>query len=122
MAEKPEGCSGNCSGCSSSCEERDLHVKLNQFSSVKKVIGVVSGKGGVGKSLVTSMLATAMQTTGNQTAILDADVTGPSVPKSFGLEGMAKSDETGLIPMETKTGIKVMSINLLLEDAEKPVI
>lgn len=116
------GCSGDCSSCSSSCEKKDLHVPCNEYSKVKKVIGVVSGKGGVGKSLVTSMLTTAMQVKGNACGILDADVTGPSIPKAFGLKGPAMQNEMGLLPAETKTGIKVMSINLLLEKEDQPVV
>ena len=116
------GCSGDCSSCSSSCEKKDLHVPCNEYSNVKKVIGVVSGKGGVGKSLVTSMLTTAMQVKGNACGILDADVTGPSIPKAFGLKGPAMQNEMGLLPAETKTGIKVMSINLLLEKEDQPVV
>ena len=116
------GCSGDCSSCSSSCEKKDLHVPCNEYSNVKKVIGVVSGKGGVGKSLVTSMLTTAMQIKGNACGILDADITGPSIPKAFGVKGPAMQNEMGLIPAETKTGIKVMSINLLLEKEDQPVV
>ena len=116
------GCSGDCSSCSSSCEKKDLHVPCNEYSNVKKVIGVVSGKGGVGKSLVTSMLTTAMQVKGNACGILDADITGPSIPKAFGVKGPATQNEMGLIPAETKTGIKVMSINLLLEKEDQPVV
>ena len=88
-----EGCTHDCSTCSSKCSEKDLRVPCGQFSNVKKVIGVVSGKGGVGKSLVTSLLASAMQARGHATAIMDADVTGPSIPKSFGLHGNAVGDE-----------------------------
>ena len=120
------GCSGNCSSCSSNCdskkEAQDLRIPCGPFSNVKKVIGVVSGKGGVGKSLVTSMLASAMQARGNACAVLDADITGPSIPKSFGIKARAKADESGLLPEESKTGIKVMSINLLLENEESPVV
>ncbi len=118
-------CSGDCSNCkSASCGEKkeDLRIPSGEFSSVKKVIGVVSGKGGVGKSLVTSLLACGMQTSGNQCAILDADITGPSIPKAFGIHTNAKADETGLLPEETKTGIRVMSVNLLLENEEQPVV
>ncbi len=118
-------CSGNCSSCSSNCsskEKQDLRIPCGSFSNVKKVIGVVSGKGGVGKSLVTSLLASAMQTRGNACAILDADVTGPSIPKSFGIHCRAKADETGLLPEESKTGIKIMSVNLLLENEDSPVV
>lgn len=117
-----EGCTHDCSTCSSKCSEKDLRVPCGQFSNVKKVIGVVSGKGGVGKSLVTSLLASAMQARGHATAIMDADVTGPSIPKSFGLHGNAVGDERGLLPMESKTGIKIMSVNLLLEKEDAPVV
>lgn len=116
------GCSGDCSSCSSNCEKKDLHVPCNEYSDVKKVIGVVSGKGGVGKSLVTSMLTTAMQVKGNACGILDADITGPSIPKAFGLKGPAMQNEMGLIPAKTKTGIEVMSINLLLDKEDQPVV
>lgn len=118
------GCNGDCSSCSSKCseEKQDLHIACNEYSKVKKVIGVVSGKGGVGKSLVTSMLTTAMQVKGNACAILDADITGPSIPKAFGAKGPAMQNELGLLPAETKTGIKLMSINLLLEKEDQPVI
>lgn len=118
-------CSGNCASCSSNCsskEKQDLRIPSGPFSNVKKVIGVVSGKGGVGKSLVTSLLACAMQTRGNVCAILDADITGPSIPKSFGISTRAKADETGLLPEESKTGIKIMSVNLLLENEDSPVV
>ena len=121
-----ESCSGNCSSCSSNCSSReeaqDMRIPCGPFSNVKKVIGVVSGKGGVGKSLVTSMLASAMQARGNACAVLDADITGPSIPKSFGIKSRAKADESGLLPEESKTGIKIMSINLLLESEESPVV
>ena len=120
-----EACSGNCASCSSNCsskEKQDLRIPCGPFSNVKKVIGVVSGKGGVGKSLVTSMLASAMQARGNACAVLDADITGPSIPKSFGIKERAKADESGLLPEESKTGIKIMSINLLLENEESPVV
>ena len=121
-----EACSGNCASCASNCDSRkeaqDMRIPCGPFSSVKKVIGVVSGKGGVGKSLVTSMLASAMQARGNSCAVLDADITGPSIPKSFGIKNRAKADESGLLPEESKTGIKIMSINLLLENEESPVV
>ena len=99
-----------------------MHIACNEYSKVKKVIGVVSGKGGVGKSLVTSMLATAMQVKGNACAVMDADITGPSIPKAFGVKGPAMQNELGLLPVKTKTGIEIMSINLLLESEESPVI
>lgn len=117
-----ENCSGNCSSCSSSCEHEDMRLKQNEYSDVKKVIAVVSGKGGVGKSSVTAMLATAMQLRGKQTAVLDADVTGPSIPKMFGIKGRAEADATGLLPKVTSTGIRAMSINLLLEKDDSPVV
>ena len=115
-------CSGNCSSCSSNCEKKDLHIPANPMSNVKKVIGIVSGKGGVGKSLVTSLCAVTAKTKGYNTAVLDADVTGPSIPKAFGIKGMAEAGDAGLFPRESKLGIKVMSVNLLLDDEEKPVI
>lgn len=116
-------CGGNCSSCSENCSERDMHFKQNQASNIKKIYAVVSGKGGVGKSSVTCRLASAMQSLGKQCAVLDADVTGPSVPKMFGLKGRAFADESGrIIPMETSTGIRVMSINLLLETEDSPVV
>ncbi|MGN0545848.1 MAG: P-loop NTPase [Acutalibacteraceae bacterium] len=120
-----ESCSGNCSSCSSSCSSKDaqdMRIPSGPFSNVKKVIGVVSGKGGVGKSLVTSLLASAMQARGNACAVLDADITGPSIPKSFGIKSRAKADETGLLPEESKLGVKIMSINLLLESEDSPVV
>ena len=117
-------CSHNCSSCSKDCSERkDFREKLNELSKVKKVIGVVSGKGGVGKSLVTSLLATACAKKGFKTAILDADITGPSIPKCFGATEKAISlDGKYLLPYETKLGIKIMSINLLLENEDDPVV
>ena len=118
------GCNHDCSSCSSKCgEPESLIVPQNELSSVKKVIGIVSGKGGVGKSLVTSMLAVLSQRKGEKTAILDADITGPSIPKAFGVKSKAEAmDEKHILPVSTKTGIKLMSINLLLEDEKSPVI
>ena len=112
-----ENCNQSCSSCSEDCAERkeqktDFSEKLHEMSSVKKVIGVVSGKGGVGKSLVTSMLAVTMNRMGYHTAILDADVTGPSIPKAFGIKEKAKGSEFGFFPVKTKTGIDIMSVNL----------
>lgn len=119
-------CTHNCSTCSSNCSSRkepqDLHAPLNAQSTVKHVIGVVSGKGGVGKSLVTSMLAVNMRRKGYNVAILDADITGPSIPKAFGCYDAVEGDENGLIAPKTKTGIDVMSVNLLLEDETRPVV
>jgi Mrp family chromosome partitioning ATPase len=121
-----ENCNQNCSSCSDDCGERkepiDFSEKLNELSSVKKVIGVVSGKGGVGKSIVTSMLAVLMNRRGYHTAILDADITGPSIPKAFGIKGKAEANELGLFPIKSKTGIEIMSINLLLENDTDPVV
>ena len=96
--------------------------KPNELSHIKKVIGVVSGKGGVGKSLVTSLLAVTMKRRGFGTAILDADITGPSIPKAFGIKEKAKGSDAGIFPCETKTGIEVMSVNLLLENETDPVV
>ena len=116
-------CSGNCSSCSSSdCKDRDLTLKHNDFSNIKKIYAVISGKGGVGKSSVTCMLASAMQKSGKKVAVLDADVTGPSVPKMFGIRDKATADNNMLNPAVTETGIKVMSVNLLLENDEQPVV
>ena len=119
-------CSGNCASCASNCDSRkeaqDMRIPCGPFSNIGKVIGVVSGKGGVGKSLVTSLLATAMQKRGNACAVLDADITGPSIPKSFGISARAKADESGLLPEESKNGTKIMSVNLLLENEESPVV
>lgn len=118
-------CTHDCSTCSANCGERDPKSFLeapNAMSNIKKVIGVVSGKGGVGKSLVTSLLATAVQKSGKNAAILDADITGPSIPKIFGLDGVrADANDFGLLPAESKEGVKIMSINLLLDDVTSPV-
>ena len=119
-------CSGNCSSCgSSSCGDRkaeSLLAQLNPKSSVKKVIAVVSGKGGVGKSTVTSMLAVAMAKQGKRVGVLDADITGPSAPTAFGVTECQGASDKGLYPALTKDGIQVMSINLLLDDASSPVV
>ena len=122
-----ENCNHNCSSCSEDCTEReeqefDFSEKPHEMSSIKKVIGVVSGKGGVGKSLVTSMLAVTMNRKGYNAAILDADVTGPSIPKAFGIKEKASVSEFGLFPVKSKTGIDVMSVNLLLENDTDPVV
>lgn len=119
------GCTHDCGSCSSSCSdkaEESLKLRLNDLSNVKKVIGVVSGKGGVGKSTVTSMLAVAMNRRGYKTAVLDADITGPSIPKAFGIKQRAMGNEQGILPVETATGIKLMSVNLLLENETDPVV
>ncbi len=115
-------CSGDCSSCSKAGSHEIEKAQLGVNSNVKKVIGVVSGKGGVGKSLVTAMLATLMRRKGYSTAILDADITGPSIPKMFGIHDRAEGSEFGIIPKETADGTKVMSINLLLESEETPVV
>lgn len=121
-----DNCNQSCSSCKESCQDRkepmDLKEKVNEMSRVGKVIGVVSGKGGVGKSLVTSLMATAMTRRGYKTAILDADVTGPSIPKAFGIKGKAVGDEGGIFPMRSPGGVEIMSINLLLEDDADPVV
>ena len=120
-----EVCSQNCSECDSDCADRkpaDFSAPVNASSNVKSVIGVVSGKGGVGKTLVTSLLAVAMRRAGYASAVLDADITGPSVPRAFGLREKAVGSETGIIPVTTKTGIPVMSINLLLDKETDPII
>ncbi len=125
MSENLENCTHDCSTCGADCPSRqpaDMIEKLNDLSHVKKVIGVVSGKGGVGKSLVTSLLATTLRRRDCSVGILDADITGPSIPKCFGLKGMAVADENGMYPRDTKTGIKVMSVNLLLQEETAPVV
>ncbi|MBR2407008.1 MAG: Mrp/NBP35 family ATP-binding protein [Clostridia bacterium] len=116
-------CTHDCSTCSSkTCGERDPHAKLNEFSSIKKVIAVGSGKGGVGKSSVTCLLAVMMARRGYKVGVLDADITGPSIPRAFGITQKAQGSDIGILPAETHMGIKVMSINLLLEDETKPVV
>ena len=114
----------SCEGCSQNTAKgpQSMQVKENAHSRVKKVIGVVSGKGGVGKSMVTSLLAVAMNRKGYKTAIMDADITGPSIPTAFGLNDHAVANDDGLLPEVTKNGIKVMSLNLLLEDQTDPVV
>ncbi len=126
MSENMENCTHDCSSCGADCPSRQgpesMIEKLNDLSQVKKVIGIVSGKGGVGKSLVTSLLATTLRRRDCAVGILDADITGPSIPKCFGLKGMAMADENGMYPRDTKTGIKVMSVNLLLQEETAPVV
>ena len=122
-----EDCNQDCAACMEECADRteqpiDFSEKLHELSHVKKVIGVVSGKGGVGKSLVTSLLAVAMSRKGRRVAIMDADVTGSSIPKMFGMDERAKSNELGLFPVRSRSGIDVMSMNLLLEKDTDPVI
>lgn len=118
-------CTHDCSSCSQNCGERekqDLRAKLNEFSHVKKVIAVGSGKGGVGKSSVTCLLAVMMARRGYKVGVLDADITGPSIPRAFGLTQKAQGADIGILPAETHMNIKVMSINLLLEDETQPVV
>lgn len=118
-------CSGNCSSCGSDCSDRkaeSLLAQLNPKSTVKKVIAVVSGKGGVGKSTVTAMLAVAMAREGKRVGILDADITGPSAPTAFGVTECQGANDDGLYPALTRTGIQVMSINLLLDHPGDPVV
>ena len=122
-----ENCNHNCSECHQTCTDRaqalaSMKVAPKEGSHIKHVIGIVSGKGGVGKSLVTSLLACAMNKKGYKTAILDADITGPSIPQAFGIKEKAKSDELGIWPVTTDQGIKVMSINLLLDNITDAVI
>ena len=118
-------CNGNCSSCGSDCADRkqeSLLAQLNPKAKVKKVIAVVSGKGGVGKSTVTALLAVAMNRRGKRTAVLDADITGPSAPTAFGVTECQGASEEGLQPAMTTTGIQVMSINLLLDNNTDPVV
>ena len=119
------GCSGNCSTCGSDCADRkveSLLAKLNEKASVKKVIAVVSGKGGVGKSTVTALTAVAMSRKGKRVAVLDADITGPSAPTAFGVTECQGATKDGLYPALTKGGIQLMSINLLLDNSTDPVV
>ncbi len=118
-------CTHDCSSCSANCSERKAESflkALNPESSVKKVIAVVSGKGGVGKSLVTSLMASEMQRRGHNCAVLDADITGPSIPKSFGITEHARGTDKYLLPAVTHTGLQLMSINLILENETEPVV
>ena len=118
-------CSHNCGSCSSNCSSRkpaDFLVPPNQHSNIKKVIGIVSGKGGVGKSMVTSTMAVLTNRKGKKTAILDADITGPSIPRAFGVTDKAYGNQLGILPCESKTGIEMMSINLLLDNETDPVV
>ena len=118
-------CTHDCSTCGQSCSQRtepeSLLQKPHEQSHIKKVIGVCSGKGGVGKSMVTSLLAVAMQRMGLKVGILDADITGPSIPREFGLKQKAEGNDTGIFPVRTTTGIDVMSLNLLLPNDSDPV-
>ena len=128
MSEEKKQCDSNscdkksCEGCSHAKEGGIPKEQLNAYSDVKKVIGVVSGKGGVGKSFVTASLANEMAARGYRVGILDADITGPSIPRMYGLKGAAQADDNGIYPMLTENDIKIMSINLLLPQEETPVI
>ncbi len=121
-------CNMECSSCSAGCGEEkkmkreDFWVNPHQFSDIKKVIAVISGKGGVGKSFVTSIAACAMRKKGYNCAIMDADITGPSIPRLFGIKGQAVIDELGVYPAETPGGLKIMSVNLMVRDETDPVI
>ncbi len=119
-----ENCTHDCNSCGADCSSRkaDFSAKSNPESHVKKVIGVVSGKGGVGKSMVASLMAVLMRRRGFSTAILDADVTGPSIPKAFGVHGMLSATDGGIIPAASVTGVKMVSLNLLLENETDPVV
>ncbi len=111
----------NCEGCSSK-EKTSMLEEMNPYSNIKHVIGVVSGKGGVGKSFVTASLASMMAKAGYKVGILDADITGPSIPKMFGIKGQVYGEERGIVPMESEDGIKIISINLMMDDEEAPVV
>lgn len=118
-------CTHDCANCGENCSERksESFLKaLNPQSSVKKVIAVISGKGGVGKSLVTSLLASEMQRRGHNCAVLDADITGPSIPRSFGITEHARGTDEYLLPVTTHSGMQIMSINLILQDETEPVV
>lgn len=118
-------CTHDCGSCSANCSDRNqesLVAQPHKDSNIKKVIGVVSGKGGVGKSMVTSMSAVMMNRRGYRSAVLDADITGPSIPQAFGLHEKAQGNENAIFPVKTETGIGVMSVNLLLPDETDPVI
>ena len=116
------GCTHNCSTCSSKCSSAIEYFSLHERAKVKNIIGIVSGKGGVGKSLFTTLIASKMAKLGYNVGILDADITGPSIPKSFGVTEMAMGSQLGIYPNETKEGIKMMSVNLLVDDPNKPVV
>lgn len=117
-----EECTHDCESCKENCSQRDMHKKPHELSKIKKVIGIVSGKGGVGKSMTTAMLAVTAQRNGYKTAVMDADITGPSIPKMFGITDKAMGTDMGILPVMSKTGIEIMSMNVLLEDDTEPVI
>lgn len=123
MAEN--NCSGNCATCGSNCAERkseNFFEPTGEFNNIKHTIAVVSGKGGVGKSAVTSLLAVLLNRKGYKVGILDADITGPSIPKAFGINSRAMQNEIGILPAETKEGIKIISVNMMLKDSDQPVV
>ena len=121
--EGEEGCSHDCSSCGHNCgQPKDLHEPCNPHSVIHHVIGVVSGKGGVGKSMVTSQLAVTMARMGYRVGIMDADITGPSIPKAFGIHERAMGSEMGIMPAISNTGISIMSLNLLTENETDPVV
>ena len=117
-----EGCSHDCESCGENCAQRDMHKKPHELSNIKKVIGIVSCKGGVGKSLTSALLAVTAQRNGFKAAIMDADITGPSIPKMFGISEKAMGTDMGILPVMSKTGVEIMSMNVLLEDDSEPVI
>lgn len=124
--QQAEGCDSNCSSCAQagncSSQPQSMLEETNDFNDIKKVIAVVSGKGGVGKSMVTSLMAVTMKRLGYKTSILDADITGPSIPKAFGITEKASANDLGIFPLRTKTDIGTMSVNNLLENDTDPVI
>ena len=119
--DERQGCEGSCSSCNQDCASR-VEIKPTEDTNIKKIIGVLSGKGGVGKSMVSSLLAIELAKKGYKVGIMDADITGPSIPKMFNLVGQLMGDEKGIYPLETRLGIKVISINNMLEDEEDPIL
>lgn len=120
-----ENCTHDCSSCAENCSSRDKKSFLKKphaMSDIKKVIAVVSGKGGVGKSMTCALLASAAQEKGKVTAVMDADITGPSIPRMFGINERAKGNENGILPVISQSGIQIMSMNSLLEDEAEPVV
>ncbi|MDE5766285.1 MAG: Mrp/NBP35 family ATP-binding protein, partial [Clostridia bacterium] len=120
-----ENCTHDCSSCGADCSSRkaeSLQKKPHKLSKIKKVIAVVSGKGGVGKSMTSAMLAVSSQRRGYNTALMDADITGPSIPKMFGIHTRAMGGNGGILPVDSKTGVQVMSMNVLLEREDEPVV